>query len=45
MYKSRFLKADMLGQKKVTLTIKAIFGEDLLTAEEESKPEWIVQFA
>lgn len=44
MYKSRFLKADMLGSKKVTLTIKAIFGEDLLTAEEETKPEWIVQF-
>lgn len=46
MYPSRFLKADMLKGKKVTLTIKAIFGEDLVSAEDEStKPEWIVQFS
>lgn len=45
MYPSRFLKADMLKGKKVTLTIKAIFGEDLTDADENTKPEWIVQFS
>lgn len=45
MYPSRFLKADMLKGKRVTLTIKAIFGEDLTDADENTKPEWIVQFA
>jgi hypothetical protein len=46
MYPSRFLKADMLKGKRVTMTIKAIFGEDLVSAEDEAtKPEWIVQFA
>lgn len=44
MYPSRFLKADMLKGRKVTLTIKAIFGEDLVSAEEETKAEWVVQF-
>jgi hypothetical protein len=44
MYPSRFLKADMLKGRKVTLTIKAIFGEDLTDADETTKPEWIVQF-
>jgi hypothetical protein len=46
MYPSRFLKADMLKGRKITMTIKAIFGEDLMSAEDEAtKPEWIVQFA
>lgn len=44
MFPGRFLKADMFKGKKITLTIKAIFGEDLLSAEDEKKPEWIVQF-
>lgn len=45
MFPGRFLKADAMKGKKVTLTIKAIFGEDLISAEEEqTKPEWIVQF-
>jgi hypothetical protein len=45
MYPSRFLRADMLKGKKITLTIKSIFGEDLLSSEEEAaKPEWIFQF-
>lgn len=46
MFPGRFLKADAMKGKKVTLTIKAIFGEDLVSAEEEqAKAEWIVQFA
>ena len=45
MYPNRFLKADMLKGKKVTLTIKAIFGEDMTDADENTKAEWIVQFA
>ena len=45
MYPSRFLKADMLKGRKITMTIKAIFGEDLTDADENSKAEWIVQFA
>jgi hypothetical protein len=44
MYPSRFLKADMLKGRKITMTIKAIFGEDLTDADELTKPEWIVQF-
>lgn len=44
MYPSRFLKADMLKGRKVTLTIKAIFGEDLTDSDENTKAEWIVQF-
>lgn len=45
MFPGRFLKADAMKGKKVTLTIKAIFGEDLVSAEEEqTKAEWIVQF-
>jgi hypothetical protein len=44
MYPSRFLKADMFKGKRVTLTIKAIFGEDLNDAEDQTKAEWIVQF-
>lgn len=46
MFPGRFLKADLLKGRKVTLTIKAIFGEDLVSAEDEQKKaEWIVQFA
>lgn len=44
MFPGRFLKADMFKGKKVTLTIKAIFGEDMTDAEDQTKPEWIVQF-
>jgi len=44
LFPGRFLKADMFKGKKVTLTIRAIFGEDLTDADEQSKPEWIVQF-
>lgn len=44
LFPGRFLKADMLKGRKVTLTIKAIFGEDLTDADEQTKPEWIVQF-
>jgi hypothetical protein len=34
----------MFKGKKVTLTIKAIFGEDMTDAEDQTKAEWIVQF-
>jgi hypothetical protein len=44
LFPGRFLKADMFKGKKVTLTIKAIFGEDMTDAEDQTKPEWIVQF-
>jgi hypothetical protein len=44
MYPSRFLKADMFKGRKITMTIKAIFGEDLRDAEDQIKQEWIVQF-
>jgi hypothetical protein len=45
LFPGRFLKADMLKGKKVTLTIKAIFGEDMTDADDNTKAEWIVQFA
>jgi hypothetical protein len=45
LFPGRFLKADMFKGKKVTLTIKAIFGEDMTDAEDQTKAEWIVQFA
>lgn len=44
LFPGRFLKADMFKGKKVTLTIKAIFGEDMTDAEDQTKAEWIVQF-
>ena len=45
MYPGRFLKADMLVGRKVTLTIKDIVGEDLIGDKEKSESEWIVRFA
>jgi hypothetical protein len=45
LFPGRFLKADMFKGKHVTLTIKAIFGEDMTDAEDQTKAEWIVQFA
>ena len=45
MYPSRFMKADGFKGKKLLFTIKAIFGEDLLSSEDEAtKQEWITQF-
>src|ERR1017187_2085200 len=44
LFPGRFLKADMFKGKHVTLTIKAIFGEDMTDAEDQTKAEWIVQF-
>jgi hypothetical protein len=45
MYPSRFMKADGFKGKKLQFTIKAIFGEDLLSSEDEAtKQEWITQF-
>jgi hypothetical protein len=45
MYPSRFMKADGFKGKKLLFTIKAIFGEDLLSSEDEAtKQEWVTQF-
>lgn len=44
MYPSRFLKADMLKGRKVTLTIKVIEGEDLIGENSKTKAEWLVKF-
>jgi len=43
MYPSRFLKADMLKGKKVTVTIIEIMGEDLIGENNKAKAEWIVK--
>jgi hypothetical protein len=44
MYPSRFMKGASFKGKKLLFTIKAIFGEDLLSSEEEdTKQEWITQ--
>jgi hypothetical protein len=45
MYPNRFLKADMLKGHKVTLTIKDISGEGLMSEDKGSNLEWIVSFA
>lgn len=42
MYPGRFLKADMLKGKKVTVTITGIEGEDLIGENNKAKSEWIV---
>lgn len=42
MYPGRFLKADMLKGRKVTLTITGIEGEDLIGENNKAKSEWIV---
>ncbi len=43
MYPGRFLKADMLKGKKVTVTIVKIMGEDLIGENNKAKPEWVVK--
>ena len=43
MYPGRFLKADMLKGKKVTVTITGIEGEDLIGENNKAKSEWIVR--
>lgn len=43
MYPGRFLKADMLKGKKVTVTIIEIMGEDLIGENNKAKAEWIVK--
>ena len=42
MYLGRFLKADMLRGKHVTVTIDKIEGEDLIGENNKTKSEWIV---
>lgn len=44
MYPGRFLKADMFKGKKITLTIKAIEGDELVGENNKSKQEWLVKF-
>jgi hypothetical protein len=44
MYPNRFLKADMLKGQKVTLTIKSITGEGLMSEEGAANLEWVVAF-
>jgi hypothetical protein len=44
MYPGRFLKADALKGRKVTLTIKAIEGDDLIGENNKTKQEWLVKF-
>ena len=44
MYPNRFLKSDMLKGAKVTLTIKDITGEGLMSEDKGANLEWIVSF-
>ena len=44
MYPSRFLKSDILQGAKVTLTIKAIVGEGLMSEDGGANLEWVVSF-
>lgn len=44
MYPGRFLKSDMFKGKKVTLTISAISGDELIGENNKSKQEWLVKF-
>jgi hypothetical protein len=45
MYPSRFMKGKGFKGKRLLFTIKAIFGEDLLSSEDEAtKQEWVTQF-
>jgi hypothetical protein len=43
MYPGRFLKADMLKGRQVTVTITEIEGEDLVGENNKTKSEWIVR--
>jgi hypothetical protein len=45
MYPARFLKADLLKGRKVTLTIKNIVGEGLMSEDGKANLEWVVSFA
>ena len=45
MYPNRFVKADMLKGQKVTLTIKTITGEGLMSEDGGANLEWVVAFA
>lgn len=44
MYPNRFIKADMLKGAKVTLTIKNIVGEGLMSNDGGANIEWVVSF-
>ncbi len=44
MYPNRFLKADMLKGAKVTLTIKDIVGEGLMSDDGGANLEWVASF-
>jgi hypothetical protein len=44
MYPNRFLKADMLKGKRVTLTIRSIVGEGLMSDDGGANLEWVVSF-
>lgn len=44
MYPHRFLKADMLAGKRVTLTIRNIVGEGLMSEDGGANLEWVVSF-
>lgn len=44
MYPSRFLKADILKGHKVTLTVKNIVGEGLMSEDGKANLEWVVSF-
>ena len=45
MYPSRFIRADMLKNAKVTLTIKNIVGEGLMTEDGGANLEWVASFS
>ena len=44
MYPSRFLDAEMLAGKKVTLTVREIIGEELVGDNEKAELKWILKF-
>jgi len=44
MYPNRFLKAAMLKGQRVTLTIKSIVGEGLMSDDGGANLEWVVSF-
>ena len=44
MYPSRFIRADMLKGAKVTLTIKNIVGEGLMSEDGGANLEWVASF-
>ena len=45
MYPNRFLKADLLKGQKVTLTLKDIVGEGLMSEDGGANLEWIASFS